>query len=70
MSVNGTDVQNDHFLTVVDLLQYANNSVDLIIAKANDSSPDISNFMKKEVSEVLDEIIKCVFGYMLMKLSR
>ncbi|KAG8193986.1 hypothetical protein JTE90_013680 [Oedothorax gibbosus] len=51
MSVNGTDVQNDHFLTVVDLLQYSNNSVDLVIAKASDSTPDIANFLKKEVSQ-------------------
>ncbi|GFR00008.1 tyrosine-protein phosphatase non-receptor type 13 [Trichonephila clavata] len=51
MSVNGIDVQNDHFLTVVDLLQGTANSVDLVIAKGNKIPSDFTNIIKKEISE-------------------
>ncbi|GIY65681.1 tyrosine-protein phosphatase non-receptor type 13 [Caerostris darwini] len=50
MSVNGIDVQNDHFLTVVDLLQSIN-SVDLVIAKGNKIPSDLTDLIKKEISE-------------------
>ncbi|GFS83109.1 tyrosine-protein phosphatase non-receptor type 13 [Nephila pilipes] len=51
MSVNGIDVQNDHFLTVVDLLQGTTNSVDLVIAKGNKIPTDLTNLIKKEITE-------------------
>ncbi|CAL1298392.1 unnamed protein product [Larinioides sclopetarius] len=51
MSVNGIDVQNDHFLTVVDLLQGTSGVVDLVIAKGNKFSTDFSDLIKKEISE-------------------
>nr|XP_042895461.1 tyrosine-protein phosphatase non-receptor type 13 [Parasteatoda tepidariorum] len=50
MFVNGTDVQHDNFMTVVDLLQHSANPVELVVAKANKVN-GIPNFIEKEVIE-------------------
>ena len=55
MSVNGTNVQNDYFLSVVDLIQCSNSPVDLVIAKSGKSLADTSICPSKEIIEV------CIF---------
>lgn len=52
MSVNGTNVQNDYFLSVVDLIQCSNSPVELVIAKSDKNSFDASSFQSKEIIEV------------------
>lgn len=52
MSVNGTNVQNDYFLSVVDLIQCSNSPVDLVLAKSAKSLTDTSICSPKEIIEV------------------
>lgn len=49
MSVNGTNVQNDYFLSVVDLIQCSNSPVDLVLAKSAKSLTGTSICSPKEI---------------------